>query len=136
MVKLREYKEDALLSMPEYGQLYRFIEMPDNKRYKHFMDMFPLNETGWYAHKENWYWAGKVCYITDELNEEDFVNVIICHEMFIFIKDYRLFKTRKSYLEKTNLSYLISKQREKLDERSAFLNGDAFKWMQNHIKNI
>lgn len=59
----RNYSEEYKTQMPEYGQLYRFVEKPDNKRKILETYMKPLNKTGYGIPKQNRYIAGKCCYI-------------------------------------------------------------------------
>ena len=132
----QEHKEDELLSIPELGKLYRFIEMPDNKRRLNRMDIIPINETNSFTPKDNRYWSGKCCYILNEYKDEDWIRVIVCHEMFFFKKDYRIFKTRRRYLEDAKQTYLMAKQREKLDERNSFVNSNRFKRLMNKISGM
>ena len=115
----QDYSSEYLTSIPEYGQLYKIKEKPDNKRLIWNMYMIPLNKTDWYVPKNNRFWAGKCCYILKELDTE-FVNVIICHEMFFFKKDYRIFTIKKEDIEECGLSYLLSKQKEQLHIRECF----------------
>jgi hypothetical protein len=90
--------------------------------------MIPLNKTGFLSPRTNSYWAGKCCYILEELTN-GLINVIICHEMFIFKKDYRIFTIEKEELEECSLSYLLGKQKEQLNLRECFLNSDSAKFL-------
>lgn len=114
-------------------QLYRIIEMPDNKSMKNRMDMRPVNKTGWYTPKENRFWAGRCCYILGKVGP--LVRVQICHAMFIFWDDYLIFDMPEQYLEPCNLFYLLTMRLIKEEERAAFFNGEPFKRIKKLFKD-